>query len=218
MHGLIFETSVCYWQNQPGCYSWIWKTKTDLNLSKLEKVWKPIFPSEFHRQQNEMVRPNHCWQGIFKQFFFISSISPRFRGKLMIKSLFRFWSKRIYLGAFQPSLHQTMKIQTTMHWSCKIPKIKQYPKRLYKTISFVMSKITGHNKKANLSNQVVVQSDVNPIMSSSCHSLHFFVETVEIPAPMICSEIFFCLPRNAGNNRTALYKLHRTHIWICIRF
>ena len=20
MHGLIFETSVCYWQNQPGCY------------------------------------------------------------------------------------------------------------------------------------------------------------------------------------------------------
>jgi hypothetical protein len=23
MHGLIFETSVCYWQNQPGCYLYI---------------------------------------------------------------------------------------------------------------------------------------------------------------------------------------------------
>jgi hypothetical protein len=21
MHGLIFETSICYWQDQPGCYS-----------------------------------------------------------------------------------------------------------------------------------------------------------------------------------------------------
>jgi len=24
MHGLIFETSVCYWQNQPGCYLLFW--------------------------------------------------------------------------------------------------------------------------------------------------------------------------------------------------
>ena len=23
MHGLIFETSVCYWQNQPGCYLYL---------------------------------------------------------------------------------------------------------------------------------------------------------------------------------------------------
>ena len=24
MHGLIFETSVCYWQNQPGCYLFLY--------------------------------------------------------------------------------------------------------------------------------------------------------------------------------------------------
>jgi hypothetical protein len=32
MHGLIFETSVCYWQNQPGYYlasSYAWTTAGD---------------------------------------------------------------------------------------------------------------------------------------------------------------------------------------------
>lgn len=27
MHGLIFETSVCYWQNQPGCYRVLWSVQ-----------------------------------------------------------------------------------------------------------------------------------------------------------------------------------------------
>jgi hypothetical protein len=27
MHGLIFETSVCYWQNQPGCYLFFCSSK-----------------------------------------------------------------------------------------------------------------------------------------------------------------------------------------------
>jgi hypothetical protein len=30
MHGLIFETSVCYWQNQPGCYRVLWVSKINL--------------------------------------------------------------------------------------------------------------------------------------------------------------------------------------------
>ena len=34
MHGLIFETSVCYWQNQPGCYLYYFVVKGNTRAAK----------------------------------------------------------------------------------------------------------------------------------------------------------------------------------------
>ena len=38
MHGLIFETSVCYWQNQPGCYLYYFVVKGNTGAAKKGKM------------------------------------------------------------------------------------------------------------------------------------------------------------------------------------
>jgi len=37
MHGLIFETSVCYWQNQPGFYFIQMKTRYVFSIHMVER-------------------------------------------------------------------------------------------------------------------------------------------------------------------------------------
>ncbi len=49
MHGLIFETSVCYWQNQPGCYL----------------CSTPAHAREEYRSQNHKVSHRHPQPGTF---------------------------------------------------------------------------------------------------------------------------------------------------------
>ena len=47
MHGLIFETSVCYWQNQPGCYLYKLPNQTIKTITNnthkmrfLHRIWR----------------------------------------------------------------------------------------------------------------------------------------------------------------------------------
>lgn len=54
MHGLIFETSICYWQDQPG--SW--------NREKAEKkATLPSLPLSLVNSENSHPRPRHALYG-----------------------------------------------------------------------------------------------------------------------------------------------------------
>ncbi len=48
MHGLIFETSVCYWQNQPGCYLYIF-LKEIVSSAEAEGTFTIIINFDTHK-------------------------------------------------------------------------------------------------------------------------------------------------------------------------
>jgi hypothetical protein len=127
------------------------------------------------------ISPPTKWDGQTKSLltrdlqaiFFFLQIHPPWGSKFEDdKTLFKF-EVGDYLGAFQPSLSprpwdpndDALKL-----WDSKNQTISE---AIVGTIPFLCHvQIQVINKRANLSNWIVVQSDVNPIMSSSCHSFH----------------------------------------------
>ena len=60
MHGLIFETSVCYWQNQPGCY--LSELKRDALLRMQLKKTIDLGHRERTASADWVIFPTHPWQ------------------------------------------------------------------------------------------------------------------------------------------------------------
>jgi len=85
MHGLIFETSVCYWQNQPGCYLFVVITRVKdsshyQNKPKFALITKP-HPQHEESTQTEIINMNEVHQQTDVNPFldlFIKSQSYRF--------------------------------------------------------------------------------------------------------------------------------------------
>ena len=80
MHGLIFETSVCYWQNQPGCYL----SERDMLALYVEMRFENKLRSDVMRYQiwssnrNSIRMQIHARHNLVRRKGFLCQVSPRF--------------------------------------------------------------------------------------------------------------------------------------------
>jgi hypothetical protein len=82
MHGLIFETSVCYWQNQPGCYLYFQKEIVMLQV-------QPITYSNSNRNSNSNARQTTLGTGTVQLLSNLETVQVRLElSKRLLEELY----------------------------------------------------------------------------------------------------------------------------------
>ena len=128
MHGLIFETSVCYWQNQPGCYL----SERDMLALYVEMRFENKLRSDVMRYQiwssnrNSIRMQIHARHNLVRRKGFLCQVSPRFPivfNAWLVQMHFSMSKLNLIVSDESPSKVQTkcsfwMKKRSSWRWVC----------------------------------------------------------------------------------------------------
>ena len=106
MHGLIFETSVCYWQNQPGCYLW---NHVNDGVAEWARVvsWLPVLP-------NALIQ----WNVSYPRFWSLQTLIFRQLSE-STSELKAFWTTDLHLVEQMYSFMPVLKLFPTGFRGCR---------------------------------------------------------------------------------------------------
>ena len=99
MHGLIFETSVCYWQNQPGCYLFKGKARSFGDVLSLSH-FSSAAPRQ-HREKKSKERRNNSGKRLQRFSILLVSLVSLFQSSSFLLFCVHGWRRGVWSFSFR---------------------------------------------------------------------------------------------------------------------